>query len=281
MSWIDQSFDEHTVAWLLLTSVIGGVVGAAITFVFDDLLSPWLTARRDARRVLGRYTMPLLRSSERLETRIHILIRNASSGWYRDDEYYRLSTLYVFAEYLGWVRNIEREFAFVRLESERRDREFNTRFHGFFRSLSSFSYFRQYPDAAAVSASELPRLMASAIGEVMTPGDSTTGVLDFSDFVDAYGSGPQFTRWFTDLDALLRRADEGDHLCQDRLIAAAANLRALCALLDPRGRYVRPRRFAHLERIHHEPVRRTLVKEFPGLVPAEHRAHLGGERKVP
>jgi hypothetical protein len=170
------------------------------------------------------------------------------------------------------VRNIEREFAFVRLESHRRDREFNARFHGFFRALSSFSYFRGHPDQRAVSATELPRLMASAIGEVMTPGDSTTSILDFSGFVDAYGSGPRFRRWFTDLDDLLRRADEGDRLCWDRLIAGAANLRALSTLLDARGRSVRPRPIANLERVRFEPLRQALAEEFPDLVPAELRA---------
>ncbi|MEV4173848.1 hypothetical protein [Nonomuraea sp. NPDC049709] len=267
MSWINQAINQHTALWLLLSSLIGGVVGAAVTFLFQDLLRPWLTGRRDARRVLSRYTMPLLRSAERLETRINILVRNADRGWYASDEYYRVSTLYSFGEYLGWIRNIEREFAFVRLESGRRSREFTKRFNGLFRAMSSFSYFRWHPDPDAVSASEVPRLMCAGIGEVMTSKEGTDDVLDFSEFVDRWGSGPEFTRWFRELDAVLRRAEQADALCGDRLILAAANLRALITLLDPKQRMVDRRPLANLDRLHHDALRQRLLTEFPVLAP--------------
>jgi hypothetical protein len=267
VSWINQAINEHTALWLLLSSLIGGIVGAAVTFLFQDLLRPWLAARREARRVLSRYTMPLLRSAERLETRINILVRNADRDWYATDEYYRISTLYSFAEYLGWVRNIEREFAFVRLESVRRSREFTMRFNGLFRAMTSFSYFRWHPDPDAVGASEVPRLMCAGIGEVMTPHDGTDDVLDFSEFVDQWGNGARFTRWFRELDAVLRRAEQADGLCGDRLIVAAANLRALITLLDPKQRIVARRPLANLDRLRHDAIRQRLLLEFPALAP--------------
>jgi hypothetical protein len=45
-SWLTRSFDQYTVAWLLLSSIIGGVVGASVKFLFDDVLSPRLGSRR-------------------------------------------------------------------------------------------------------------------------------------------------------------------------------------------------------------------------------------------
>jgi hypothetical protein len=269
VSWLTGSVEEHTLLWLLLSSVIGGIVGTGVTFVFEDVLRPWLTFQRDTSRLIRTYTTPLLRSAERLETRINILLRNAERGWYADDEYFRLSTLFIFGEHLGWIRNIEREFGFVPMESSKRDRAFNSGLNGIFRALSSFSYFRWHPDPVAVSASEVPRLMGSAMGEAMTPGAQTTRVLDFTEFVDAYGRGPEFQRWFRDLDAVLRRATPADDLVWDRLICAAANLRALCAFLDPKGRMVHPRPLANLDLLVHDEVRAQLAKSFPDLQPTE------------
>ena len=275
MSWLNRSFDEHTVLWLLLTTVLGGFVGGLFTFFFEDVLRPRLTARREADSVLRTYTTPLLRAAERLENRINILVRNSDQNWYENDEYFRLSTLFIFGEYFGWIRNIEREFGFVRLESQRRDREFYMVFHGLFRAMSSFSYFRWYPDPAAVSGSEVPRLMCSAMGEVMTPGESTRKVIDFTAFVDEYGAGPEFQRWFRDLDAVLRRALPSDPLPWDRLIAAAANLRALCDFLDPQHRMVKRQSIANLELLHHDEVRQQLRESFPELAAGATDSGLG------
>ena len=100
--------------------------------------APGLGWRRDTDRLVKRYTTPLLRATEALERRINILVRNQQKAWYPQDEYFRLSTLFVFGEYLGWVRLLEREFGFVPYESTRRGREFYRRLNGFFaRSLVS------------------------------------------------------------------------------------------------------------------------------------------------
>jgi hypothetical protein len=37
-----------------------------------------------------------------LERRINIMVRNEEKRWFSTDEYMRLSTLYIFGEYLGW-----------------------------------------------------------------------------------------------------------------------------------------------------------------------------------
>ncbi len=267
MSWLDRSFNEHTIIWLIVSTVVGGSIGAAVTFAFEDLLRPWLVMRRDTGRLMRKYTTPLLRSAERLETRINIVIRNADAGWYGTDEYFRVSTLFIFAEYLAWVRIIERELGFIRMESENRDREFNVRFNGFFRAMSSFSYFRWHADPGCVSASEVPRLMCTAIGEIMTPAKDAMAVLEFTEFVDRYGSGWEFQRWFRELDHLLKTASPREGIGWDRLIAAAANLRALCWFLDPHGRMVARRPLANIDRLVNPEVRAQIDKDISHLFP--------------
>lgn len=138
MTWLVSSFSQYTVGWILISSLVGGIIGASVRFAFEDVLRPWLGWWRDTDRLVKRYTTPLLRATEALERRINILVRNQQKAWYPQDEYFRLSTLFVFGEYLGWVRLLEREFGFVPYESTRRGREFYCRLNVFFaRSLVS------------------------------------------------------------------------------------------------------------------------------------------------
>ena len=267
MNWLTQSFDEHTAAWILISSLIGGVIGASVKFFFEDVLRPRLGYRREAKAVVRQYTTPLVRSAEALERRINILIRNDERRWYDDDEYFRLSTLYVFGEFLGWVRIVERRFGFLPFESSKRGAEFNRRLNGLFRALSSHAYFRAYPDVDAVDRTQVPRLMLTAVGEVMTRPGETSAVLEFTEFLRAYASEPQFRRWFAELDALLREAHPADPLRWDRLIAAGANLRALLVFLDPRGGMVRRRALANLDRIATAEVRAALEEDLRELLP--------------
>jgi hypothetical protein len=269
MSWLTRSFDEYTLIWLVISSTLGGAIGAAITFLFQDLLGPWLTYRRESDRILRKYTTPLLRSATRLENRINIVVRNADQPWYANDEYFRLSTLYIFGDYLGWVRNIEREYGFVPIESARRGQLFNERFNGFFAAMTSFSYFRWAEDTQAVADSALPRLMCSAIGEAMTSEDDRTKVMGFTEFATTYSNDEQFRRWFADLDAHLRRSQPSDAFWWDRLIVAQANLRALCAFLDKKGHMVRKAHMANLELLNHIDVLNMLIKSFPDLAPPQ------------
>ena len=151
--WLSQSLDEHTFAWLLITTIVGGVIGSGITFIYEDVLRPWLTFRRDTHRLVKTYTTPLVRATESLERRLENFSANDGSDWYRDDEYYRMSTLFVFAEYLGLIRTLEREFGFVPLESDERGRRLQLRLSGLFRSLTSFAYFKGTADPARVEES--------------------------------------------------------------------------------------------------------------------------------
>lgn len=88
------------------------------------------------------YTTPILRSAEALERRINNAVRNGDRGWYVRSGYYRLSTLYVFAEHLAWIRLVERRFGFLPFESTRKGKVFGERLNGIFKALASYAYFR-------------------------------------------------------------------------------------------------------------------------------------------
>jgi hypothetical protein len=242
VGWLTDSFEQYSVAWIVISAFVGGVIGSATKFLFEDVFRPRLGLRRDAKAVLTRFTTPLMRSSETLERQINNFVRNADKDWYGTSDYYRLSTLYSFAEYLAWVRLIERRLGFIAIEHSHGGRRLDEGINGLFRAMSSFHYFR-WTDDEAVERSTVPRRLFTAMGEVsIVRQDGGDAVLEFSDFCVRYGNDEPF-RW-------------------DRLIAAGANLRILVRLLERSAGVGHDQRIANLDRLRHEQVRAILDEEL-------------------
>jgi hypothetical protein len=263
---LGQSFQQYTVAWLLLSSVLGGIVGATVKFAFEDIIRPSLGWRRDTAKIARQYTTPLVRSAEALERRINILVRNERERWYVADEYFRVSTLYVFGEYLAWNKVLEAKFGFLPFESSRKGRQFNERLRGVLGALSSHSYFRHLNDPVSVDRSSVPRFMLSAVGEAMSGSGQRDLPITFIDFTLRFGQDEQFRRWFKELDEFLAGANLDDALRWDRLIVTAANLRALVRHLDPHGRQVTKRKMVNLQLLKDADIKARVESEFPDLV---------------
>jgi hypothetical protein len=261
VGWLTDSFEQYSVAWIVISAFVGGVIGSATKFLFEDVFRPRLGLRRDAKAVLTRFTTPLMRSSETLERQINNFVLNVDEDWYRTTDYYRLSTLYSFAEYLAWVRLIERRLGFIAIEHSHGGQRLDKAINGLFRAMSSFHYFRGIPDRA-VADSAVPRRLFTAMGEVSIvrrDGDDT--VLEFSEFCVRYVNDQQFRRWFRELDEFLAAAGD-EPFRWDRLIAAGANLRILVRLLERFAGVEGDQQVANLERIRHEQVRARLDKEL-------------------
>lgn len=262
---LSGSLDQIPVLlWLVLSSLVGGVVGASIKFGFEDLLRPMVGDRREARRLVAKYTVPLVRSAESLERRINILVNNEDRRWFEADEYFRLSTLYVFGEYMGWIRILEKSFGFLPFESSERGEQFNRCLNGVFRALTSHAYFRAGP-IDEVSDSLIERFKLTAIGEMMIAADGCT-VIDYTDFVRRYRDDDEYRGWFSDLEAFLRAAIPENQLRWDRLILTGANVRALICFLDPDGELVKKRKASNLERLHRTELIESLRTAFPDLI---------------
>jgi hypothetical protein len=246
---------------LIVSSLVGGIIGSAVRFGFEDILRPRLGASREIQATTRKYTTPLIRSAESLERRINNFLRNIDLGWYGTDDYYRTSTLYVFANYLAWIQIIEENFGFLPYESSRFGRVFNRRLNGFFRAMSSFSYFSWCADRSAVEESQVPRLALTALGE-LTENPDASAPLRYSEFVAVYRDNEELRGAFSYLDKFLRGAEAGDLFRRDRLIAAGANLRALIRLLDEHGRFVPLRGVSNIDLTVHPEVARELSDEF-------------------
>lgn len=261
VGWLSQSLHQNTVAWLIVASLVGGIIGSAVRFGFEDILRPPLGAARAVQATTRKYSTPLIRSAESLERRINNFLRNIDLGWYGTDDYYQTSTLYVFANYLAWNQIIEESFGFLPYESSRSGRVANRRLNGFFRAMSSFSYFSWSAERSAVEESQVPRLVLTAMGE-LTENPDASAPPRYSEFVAVYRDNDEFRSAFGYLDKFLRGAESGDPFRRDRLIAAGANLRALIRLLDEHGRFVPLRGASNLDLAIHPEVARELSDEF-------------------
>lgn len=268
LAGIGDTIDQSPVVGLVLSAIIGGLVGASIKFGFEDLLRPFIGWRRETRDVVRRYTAPLLRSAEQLERRINESINHESDHWFEQSEYFRLSTLYVFGEYFGWVRILERSFGFLPFESSKKGERFYKRLHGVFRALTSHAYFRKEVDQEKVGESGIQRLMLSAIGETMISPDQAQPI-EFTVFATKYANDAQFRQWFLPLEEFLEKAHPEDPLCWDRLILTGAHLRALIRFLDPRGSKVRSRNVSNLHHLKHPEAIAELREDFPELIPSQ------------
>lgn len=236
-SWLTHSFEEHTIAWLLISTILGSGMGSAITLFLDEVVRPQIALTRGLKKIFRTYRNPLLSSADSLERQINTIVRARGQSWL-DSEYYRMSTFYKFGLFLFWVRRIELNVGYLDMGSSKMASEFTSRLYSPFKGLSSIrSYFKEEPYAAETA---LPRDISRAIGEEMYDFEhklsNKDGPIGFSHFVRRYGSEEQFRVWFDFLDQILRNMLEDKKPVQvERLIVTGAHLKRLMSLLDPKG----------------------------------------------
>lgn len=268
-SWLTTSFEEHTIAWLILSTILGSVMGSAITLFFDEILRPRLTMQRELARVYRKYRNPLLTSADSLERQINTIIRSRGQSWLTS-QYYRLSTFYKFGLFLFWVRRIELEFGFLEMGASKKAKSFTSLLYAPFKGLCSIrSYFKGQPYAAETA---VPRDITRAIGEEMFDAEQKltkeVSPIGFASFVRRYGSDRQFRVWFENLDQMLVSMSKNPQNVQtdrlniqiDRLIVTAAHLIRLMHFLDPQGMYT-DNRYSNLDIISCRKLIDILAKE--------------------
>lgn len=256
-----RSIEEHSLLWVVVSAGFGGVVGALIKFVFETVIALRYQHRVSARKMLRRYRYPLLRAADSLDRRLENIIRFAAKRWYDDprDDYYRLSTLYLFGVYLGWCKILE-DAAYLEFEtSDRKAREFSIRFYRVFKALTGFWYFSGFDEGEVegVEAATVPRLALTAIGELMRResgdgADRLPETLGFVEFTEQLKTSPAFQKWFRYLEAgiLAEQQVSPSSPRWNRLLVVASMLRAFVSYLDPEGRQTAPRQIGYLGQMH-------------------------------
>ena len=256
IEFILRSFEEYSIIWIIISAGIGGLIGSLIDFIFNQLITPKLQISRDSKAAIKKYRYPILRSADTLDRRLENLIKFVDRKWFDDpeDDYYRLSTLYLMGCYFGWSKVLEDE-AFLEYElSNKKAKQFSIQFNRVFKGLTGFYYFKDVKDSemSDIKQASVPRLALTAIGELMLKKskseDGMPSVLDFVEFIRQYESSPDFKRWFGYLEQLLSDLKrDGNDAKWNRLVVFASNLRGFVAFLDKDGRQTSRRRIDYLD----------------------------------
>ncbi|XGV94908.1 MAG: hypothetical protein ACAF41_19465 [Leptolyngbya sp. BL-A-14] len=196
--------------------------------------------------LMSKYRDPLLRSAIDLQSRLYNIHRNRFlERFYLESaaaqNYARYNTLYVVAEYLGWVEILRREIQFLDLgdlERNRRLTELLASINQAFGNYKPGSLFRLFNGEQR------------AIGEIMTVPRSNSEVIGYdcigyATFVKKMGE-PEFASWFAKLsdDIDLIAASKVD---LKRLVMIHSRLIDLIDFLDPHQIRVPPRHRTRIE----------------------------------
>jgi hypothetical protein len=183
--------------------------------------------------LMARYRDPLLQAAFDLQSRIYNIVEQGflqthyCNGTDSTKEYARENTLYVLADYLGWVEILRREVRFLNLGEEVANRAWTERLVAVRITLLSDRFSPRF---------RIFNGQQRAIGEIMIKtegGEDRLETVGYAGFL-ACQHKPEFDRWFVDLradiDALANDPDAGH---QQRLVALQHALVDLIDLLDP------------------------------------------------
>ncbi|MBE9001147.1 hypothetical protein IQ274_23720 [Nostoc sp. LEGE 12447] len=242
--WLQKSFQQNSILWLLVSSIIGGIIGAMTKLIFDVILPQKLQNSLQVKKVVEKYRNPILRASLDLQSRLYNIVDQSFLQIYChrsdvDKEYAITSTLYVFAEFLAWTEILRREVQFLDFGNAKSNQELE-------RLLGNIS--RQFTSDALNFTFRLPKGQQRAIGEIMIVEGESLECIGFAKFASKLENEPDFSRWFSSLKEDIRvlasqPKNYGERLQDDqRLVEIYNALVKLLEFLDPNYVYVPKKR---------------------------------------
>ena len=226
--------------WVALVGIAGTLVNAAYTRRVSAKVAERDRERTKAEEVeqlFRRYRDPLLRASFDLQSRMYNIIAQRFMETYHVDdrpdaqEYARENTLFVLAEFLGWVEILRREVRFLDVGVEARNRTWTEHLKDVRNALQSNRFD---PVLQVLNGQQ------RAIGEVMivpveSPHDGSPRLetMGYAAFVLKRRDDTDFARWFDRLgrDVALLSREPGRHT--DPLVSLQRALIDLLDFLDP------------------------------------------------
>lgn len=182
------------------------VVSAAISIYGQQRvvrLNSKLAEQREVKALISKYKNPLLRSAIDLQSRLYnIHQQNFLSYSYNKSktvkEYAIANTLFVIAEYLGWVEILRREIQFLELGDLEQNRQLTERLVAVNQAFAKSKTESKVGNLFVIYNGE-----QRAIGEIVTiarHGSTSVGYdcIGYATFVSNM-SNPDFSTWFTKL----------------------------------------------------------------------------------
>ena len=212
-----------------------------------DLAKSKATKEQLVEELMSRYREPLLRAAFDLQSRIYnvieqgFMVRYGAQGRDHEREYARDNTVFLFAEYFGWVEIMRRDVQFLDLGDVERNRLLVQRLE---KIGDMFSSDREIPSPVF----RILRGQQRALGELMIPSPSDGGAarshcIGYAAFRGRLTEDDVFAAWFRPLCEDVAGLVEEDGGGRARLIGLQHALLDLIEFLDdPPRRFVQEHR---------------------------------------
>lgn len=224
----------------MVTSVLVAVITSSTAMAVSlagfalNLWAAGRTRRTQTLDLMARYRDPMLWAAFDLRSRLFNIVANSflrreREAGGREWEYAQNNTLFVIAEYLGWVEILRRGIQFLDVGDDERNRQLVQLIHDITRVFA-----RSNLDDAAFC---MYRGEQRAIGELMISKDRVQdGEFDcmgYAAFCSRLESDEEFARWFKGLRVSIEEFAARDVARTDRLVALQNRLTDLIDFLDP------------------------------------------------
>lgn len=194
MAWLQDSFQEHSIVWLLLSSVLGGITGASFKFLFENLLPQHLIQKRDIIAVKRKYSTPILLAADQLRRRLGNMIANIGKiekeeGWLpsvNPKNYYYLSTIYAVGYFFGWQQILRHKIVYLDFTTTKETKIFEAFMRAIFTGFSAPTLLRDTDDSVPKNSEDkwVVRYELQSIGDSMiVKEDGNSYVMNYASFV--------------------------------------------------------------------------------------------------
>jgi hypothetical protein len=274
---LTKSLGEFTVGWLLVSVGFGGLLGGLAKYLFEFHLPESLKARQQSAIQVRKYSYPLLQSADAVEHRLETLLTRAiDEKWFateivarvrkgggfladpvKEQGYFFLSTLYVFARYFAWLEILRQEAVYLNYSRSKNMRVFNK---NLIRINNTFRYtdiwdLDEEERAPVRDSTKLYRHLQAALGESMiVERNGQLQCRSFREFALTYTNpaAAENRYWLRSLEDYFEGLGEKPS-SQDfriyRLVLLQYSFYKLIRFLDPKEARVQARPRDHEERI--------------------------------
>jgi hypothetical protein len=227
-----------TEIWVAIIAAVVAIISAAITLYGQFQLTRQQEQHAQEARsaeIIAKYRNPLLQSAFDLQNRLYNITQLHFLDLYRSTNpgskmYCIDNTLFVIAEYLGWIEILRHEIQFLDLGDAQQNQTLNQLLDAVKKAFSSSKYLFVF---------RLFNGQQRAIGELMmTPRSSEKGAdsyecIGYSTFSQRLHQDEQFAQWFSDLQYDFECLVKEPEKYYDRLIVLQNSLIDLIDFLDP------------------------------------------------
>lgn len=181
---------------------------------------------------MSHFRDPLLWAAFDLQSRVYNIVANRfldvylSRGTPVEQTYARNNTLFVVAEYLGWVEILRRQIQFLELGTQEDNRKVVNHLSAISAALNTDGFPNQL--------FRVFRGEQRAIGEIMIDASAEGGAcIGYAEFCAKLENDSSFSNWFARLSADVDQFAQGPTVRHPRLVLLQEKLMGLINFLDP------------------------------------------------